>query len=58
MEFYLSAALVLPRLSWFSLISFFKMTSKQHFVLCTDNQSSCCLYCLLQLVKYAHRDCM
>lgn len=58
MGFYLSAALVLPHLSWFSLISFFKLTSKQCFVLRTNNPISSCLYCFIQPVKCAHRDSM
>lgn len=58
MGFYLSAALLLPRLSWFSLISFFKMTSKQRFVLCTNNQISSCLYCFIHSVKCALLDSM
>lgn len=53
MGFYLSAALLLPCLSWFSLISFFKMTSKQHFVHRTNNQTCSCLYCFLHSVKCA-----
>lgn len=58
MGFYFSAALVLPRSSWFSLISFFKMTSKQRIVLGANNQISSCLYCFMHTMKRAHRDCM
>lgn len=55
MRFYFGGALGLPRSSWFSLISFFKMTSKQCFVLPANNQIFSCLYCFMHTMKCAHR---
>lgn len=56
MGFYLSAALLLPRLSWFSLISFFKMTSKQHLCAVLIIRSPL-VYCFTHSVKCAHNHC-
>lgn len=56
MGFYLSAALLLPRLSWLSLISFFKMTSKQHLCVALIIRSPL-VYCFTHSTKCAHNDC-